>query len=76
MMPPISRPLDAMSKARFEFRWRDQFALALDPETATPGLKLLLARAGHVPDFAALREKLAHAQARSRALYDKIMRPA
>jgi len=24
---------DAMSKARFEFRWRDQFALALDPET-------------------------------------------
>jgi phosphomethylpyrimidine synthase len=25
---------DAMSKARFEFRWRDQFAPALDPETA------------------------------------------
>jgi phosphomethylpyrimidine synthase len=25
---------DAMSKARFEFRWRDQFALSLDPETA------------------------------------------
>src|SRR5271168_4351997 len=25
---------DAMSKARFEFRWKDQFALALDPETA------------------------------------------
>ncbi len=25
---------DAMSKARFEFRWRDQFALALDPEKA------------------------------------------
>jgi phosphomethylpyrimidine synthase len=25
---------DAMSKARFEFRWRDQFALALDSETA------------------------------------------
>ena len=25
---------DAMSKARFEFRWRDQFALGLDPETA------------------------------------------
>ena len=25
---------DAMSKARFEFRWRDQFALALDPDTA------------------------------------------
>ncbi len=25
---------DAMSKARFEFRWKDQFHLALDPETA------------------------------------------
>jgi phosphomethylpyrimidine synthase len=25
---------DAMSKARFEFRWEDQFKLALDPETA------------------------------------------
>src|SRR5881296_2056726 len=25
---------DALSKARFEFRWRDQFELALDPETA------------------------------------------
>ncbi|MGL4306707.1 MAG: phosphomethylpyrimidine synthase ThiC [Mycobacteriaceae bacterium] len=25
---------DALSKARFEFRWNDQFALALDPDTA------------------------------------------
>ena len=25
---------DAMSKARFDFRWEDQFHLALDPETA------------------------------------------
>ncbi|HVL91246.1 MAG TPA: phosphomethylpyrimidine synthase ThiC, partial [Actinomycetota bacterium] len=25
---------DAISKARFEFRWEDQFELALDPETA------------------------------------------
>ncbi len=25
---------DAMSKARFEFRWEDQFNLGLDPETA------------------------------------------
>jgi len=25
---------NAMSKARFEFRWKDQFALALDPEKA------------------------------------------
>jgi phosphomethylpyrimidine synthase len=25
---------DALSKARFEFRWQDQFNLAIDPETA------------------------------------------
>ena len=25
---------NAMSKARFEFRWEDQFNLALDPDTA------------------------------------------
>ncbi len=25
---------DAVSRARFDFRWRDQFNLALDPETA------------------------------------------
>lgn len=25
---------DALSKARFEFRWHDQFSLSLDPETA------------------------------------------
>ncbi|MER7451792.1 phosphomethylpyrimidine synthase ThiC [Nocardia beijingensis] len=25
---------DALSQARFEFRWRDQFALSLDPDTA------------------------------------------
>jgi phosphomethylpyrimidine synthase len=25
---------NALSKARFEFRWQDQFALSLDPETA------------------------------------------
>jgi len=26
---------DALSKARFEFRWRDQFALSVDPESAS-----------------------------------------
>lgn len=32
---PLARAWDdALSKARFEFRWRDQFHLALDPETA------------------------------------------
>jgi phosphomethylpyrimidine synthase len=32
--PGAQRRDDALSKARFEFRWRDQFNLALDPETA------------------------------------------
>jgi len=32
--PGVQEWDDALSKARFEFRWRDQFALALDPEIA------------------------------------------
>ncbi|MBS9475860.1 phosphomethylpyrimidine synthase ThiC [Ancylobacter sp. VKM B-3255] len=33
---PLARAWDdALSRARFEFRWQDQFNLALDPETAT-----------------------------------------
>ncbi|HHX85617.1 MAG TPA: phosphomethylpyrimidine synthase ThiC [Actinomycetales bacterium] len=32
--PGAQRRDDALSTARFEFRWRDQFALALDPDTA------------------------------------------
>jgi len=32
--PRAQRRDDALSKARFEFRWRDQFHLALDPQTA------------------------------------------
>jgi phosphomethylpyrimidine synthase len=32
--PHAQRRDDALSKARFEFRWHDQFALSLDPDTA------------------------------------------
>ena len=32
--PGAQRRDDALSKARFEFRWEDQFALSLDPEKA------------------------------------------
>lgn len=32
--PGAQRRDDALSKARFEFRWRDQFNLSLDPERA------------------------------------------
>ena len=30
----LFRSDDALSRARFEFRWEDQFNLSLDPETA------------------------------------------
>jgi phosphomethylpyrimidine synthase len=33
-LPAAQERDDALSKARFEFRWRDQFHLSLDPETA------------------------------------------
>ncbi|MDQ3333666.1 MAG: phosphomethylpyrimidine synthase ThiC [Myxococcota bacterium] len=33
--PGAQKRDDALSKARFEFRWMDQFALSLDPDTAT-----------------------------------------
>ncbi len=42
---------DAMSKARFEFRWEDQFNLALDPDTA---------RAYHDEDLPQESGKVAH----------------
>lgn len=32
--PQARKRDDALSKARFEFRWRDQFNLSLDPERA------------------------------------------
>jgi phosphomethylpyrimidine synthase len=32
--PGVKACDDALSKARFEFRWKDQFHLSLDPETA------------------------------------------
>jgi phosphomethylpyrimidine synthase len=42
---------DALSKARFEFRWQDQFNLALDPDTA---------RAYHDETLPAAGAKTAH----------------
>jgi len=42
---------DVLSKARFEFRWEDQFALSLDPETA---------RAFHDETLPAQGAKVAH----------------
>ncbi|WP_221798023.1 phosphomethylpyrimidine synthase ThiC [Oceanobacter mangrovi] len=38
---------DAMSKARFEFRWQDQFNLALDPETARAYHDETMPKEGH-----------------------------
>jgi phosphomethylpyrimidine synthase len=42
---------DALSRARFEFRWNDQFALSLDPDTA---------RAYHDETLPAQAAKIAH----------------
>jgi len=49
--PGAQRWDDALSKARFEFRWEDQFSLSLDPETA---------RAFHDETLPAQGAKLAH----------------
>lgn len=49
--PTAQRWDDALSKARFEFRWEDQFNLSLDPETA---------RAFHDETLPAEGAKLAH----------------
>jgi len=38
---------DAMSRARFDFRWRDQFKLSLDPETAKDYHDQTLPAEGH-----------------------------
>ncbi|MDP2506696.1 phosphomethylpyrimidine synthase ThiC [Oceanobacter sp. 3_MG-2023] len=38
---------NAMSKARFEFRWQDQFNLALDPETARAYHDETMPKEGH-----------------------------
>lgn len=38
---------DAMSRARFEFRWQDQFNLALDPETARAYHDETMPKEGH-----------------------------
>jgi phosphomethylpyrimidine synthase len=49
---PVARAWDdALSKARFEFRWEDQFELSLDPETA---------RAYHDATLPAAPAKTAH----------------
>jgi phosphomethylpyrimidine synthase len=49
--PGAQRRDDALSQARFEFRWEDQFNLSLDPETA---------RAFHDETLPAQGAKLAH----------------
>jgi phosphomethylpyrimidine synthase len=38
---------NALSKARFEFRWEDQFNLALDPDTARDFHDQTLPKEGH-----------------------------
>jgi glutamate-ammonia-ligase adenylyltransferase len=45
----------------------------LDADAATPGLKALLARAGHAGHFAELKQKLETAQASARAIFEKLL---
>jgi glutamate-ammonia-ligase adenylyltransferase len=45
----------------------------LDPQTASPGLKALLARAGEAADFAALEAKLADAQTTAREIFERVL---
>jgi phosphomethylpyrimidine synthase len=45
--PGAQRRDDALSRARFEFRWRDQFNLALDPERAEAFHDQTLPREAH-----------------------------
>ncbi len=54
---------DALSKARFEFRWQDQFNLSLDPELARSynlSLDPELARSYHDETLPAEGAKIAH----------------
>ncbi len=46
----------------------------LDAETATPGLKALLTRAGEVGDFAVLQKLLADLQARARQIFERVLK--
>jgi glutamate-ammonia-ligase adenylyltransferase len=45
----------------------------LDAETATPGLKALLARAGEAVDFAVLQKLLADLQASARQIFERVL---
>ena len=45
--PSAQRRDDALSKARFEFRWEDQFNLSLDPERARLFHDQTLPKEGH-----------------------------
>ena len=46
---------------------------ALDPQTASSGLKALLARAGEAGDFAGLEAKLAAAQTLTREIFERVL---
>jgi glutamate-ammonia-ligase adenylyltransferase len=48
---------------------------ALNSETATRGLKAMLARAGDAPDFAAVETQLKETEVQVRAIFEEILRP-
>jgi glutamate-ammonia-ligase adenylyltransferase len=73
-------PVDAealIAAARLEHGLTQVLRIALEgdfkPETATRGLKTLLARAGDAPNFTALEAQLAETQTRVRAIFERVM---
>ena len=66
-----------IAAARLEHGLTQVLRIALDgpfkPETATRGLKLLLARAGDAPDFSALEAQLAETEARVREIFERLI---
>jgi glutamate-ammonia-ligase adenylyltransferase len=47
----------------------------LDPATASPGLKALLAEAGGAPDFAGVEDRLRAAEGAAQALFGRLLGP-
>ena len=68
-----------MAAARLEHNLTQVLRIAIDgpfkPETATRGLKALLARAGGASDFAVLEARLAETENAVRAIFDRQLPP-
>src|SRR5262249_42869815 len=68
-----------IAAAKLEHGLTQVLRIALDgpfkPDSATSGLKALLARAGDAPSVSRLEGQLAETQARVRAIFDRLLPP-